>query len=395
MLSRYIKKGKQMEITKKVKCTGCGACAAVCPKQCIVMIENEEGFKYPFVNTNSCISCNKCINSCPINISCIASTKPKAYALQAYDSSILKNSSSGGCFTILAEHILDNGGVVFGAAFNNDYEVEHICIKSKSDLWRLQGSKYVQSDIELSYKEISQYLSQNREVLFVGTPCQTEGIYNYLGNKKNDNLILVDILCHGVPSRKVWRKYLKYRELTDGDKPDRIYFRNKDISWKSFSMKFEYANKRKRTYSKSLNEDMYLRGFLRNLYLRPSCYNCAFKSLYRNTDLTIGDFWEIKDFSQNFNMAGTSLVFAHTLRGIKLINEVKDKAKIEEFEDAERIPNGGLYKSAFYNIDRKAFFKNLDRYDFPVLYKKYFSNKLFTRIKRIISRQNIFGKEHT
>lgn len=367
-------------------CTGCAACAAICPRKCIKMEENMEGFYYPVIDSASCVKCNLCKKVCPLDDMKRNTTIPRAYAIQARDSKIIEQSSSGGVFTLIAKQILKNGGCVIGASFDEEYEVKHTCIDDLSQLHTLMGSKYVQSEIAPEiYKRIKQSLIAGQKCLFVGTPCQTEGVRRYLGSASDsENLLLVDILCHGVPSRKVWRKYLQYRKGTDGASPKEIYFRNKDISWKTFSLKFIYDDRE--DYCKSNTEDLFYKGFLRNIFLRPSCYSCAFKSLERNADLTIGDFWEIKDFSDQFDMSGVSLVFSHTEKGEKLISSIIDDAKIEKFDDAKQIPNGGLYHSAFYNLDRSAFFRNLDKIEFPELYNKYFGARMSTRIKRVIAR---------
>ncbi len=204
------------------------------------------------------------------------------------------------------------------------------------------------------------------------------------GYTNRDNLILVDILCHGVPSRKVWRKYLDYRRSEDCAQPNNISFRDKHESWKSFSMKFAYSDRS--DYIGNTSTDLFIIGFLRNLYLRTSCYDCKYKSLERNTDLTIGDFWEINEFSKNFGWEGTSLVFTHTPIGEGIVFSIANAAKIEEFDDPKIIPNGGLYHSAFYNLDRSAFFKNLDKMSFDELYDHYFGNRFVSKIKRYIAR---------
>lgn len=373
---------KLINMNKK-KCTGCGACAVSCPKQCIVMEEDSEGFFYPNINVEQCIHCRLCDRVCPVlNLNSLEERQiPKAFAMQAKDDDVLLHSSSGGVFTLLAQQVLSIGGVVAGAAFIDNYEVEHILIEREEQIPLLRGSKYVQSDTRAILSEVRHALHKGRTVLFCGTPCQVEGVLRLAGNERK-NLITVDLLCHGVPSRKVWRKYLAYRKEKDQGTPQRISFRDKSISWKSSSMRFDYKNT---TYCKKTPQDLFLCGFIRNLYLRPSCYCCPFKSLKRHSDITIGDFWGIEQFSDTFDERGTSLVFVHSEEGAALLQSVSDKMKIQAFADAEKIPNGG-FSTAFYNLDRSAFFKHLDQYDFEELHRRYFSDRIDTRAKRVISR---------
>lgn len=367
-------------------CTGCGICRALCPKNCIAMIENEEGFKYPIIDEEVCIQCGKCVQVCTLNNLEEHKEETRAYAIQALDSRIVECSSSGGVFSLLAEEIFDEKGIVVGAAFDENFEVNHVCIDSIEELHRLRGSKYVQSDINAVYEPIKKALLAGKKVMFTGTPCQVDAINQYIRatNISSKNLVLVDILCHGVPSRKVWRKYLTYRINEDHATPIAISFRSKEISWKTFSMNFKYEDRSE--YSKSNVDDLYLKGFLRNLYLRESCYSCDYKSLERVSDITIGDFWEVNDFSENFDMRGTSLVFTHTEKGDEFLKITFNKAKVEVFKDAHALPNGGLYNSAFMNLDRANFFRNLDCMDFPLLYNKYFGNRVLTKVKRAIAR---------
>ncbi len=368
-------------------CTGCGICRVLCPKHCITMVENKEGFKYPIIDEEVCIQCGKCVQVCTLNNLKEHKETTRAYAMQALDSQLLESSSSGGVFSLLAEEIFNEKGVVVGAAFDENFEVSHVCIDSVEDLHRLRGSKYVQSDINTVYEPIKRALLAGKKVMFTGTPCQVDAINQYIRvtGVSSENLVLVDILCHGVPSRKVWRKYLAYRKNEDYATPIAINFRSKEISWKTYCMNFKYEDGSE--YSNSNVDDLFLRGFLRNLYLRESCYSCNYKSLERVSDITIGDFWEVKKFSENFDMRGTSLVFTHTKKGEKILETTFDRARVEKIKNAHAVPNGGLYHSAFKNLDRTHFFRNLDCMDFPLLHNKYFGNRVLTKVKRVIARK--------
>ena len=193
--------------TKTDECVGCGACENVCPVKAISMQENEEGFLYPVVDSDLCVSCNKCNHVCPVQKNEKKAVVSKAYAAWNKDDAILRGSSSGGVFSILAQYVLRKGGVVCGAAFDEGNVVKHILVENAADLEKLRGSKYVQSEIGHIFVQIKDLLKSGRQVLFSGTPCQVAGLNSYL-EKDFDNLLTVDVACHGVPSPKVWQKYI-------------------------------------------------------------------------------------------------------------------------------------------------------------------------------------------
>lgn len=282
-----------IHITEPKKCCGCNACVQACPKHCIRMQEDSEGFLYPFVDRESCIDCGLCERVCPV----INQNEPQkpvvTLAAVNSDESVRLASSSGGIFTLLAERTIDNGGVVFGAAFDENWDVKHLCIDSKSELPKLRGSKYVQSIIGNCYKEAKAYLSAGKEVLFSGTPCQIAGLKRFL-HKEYKNLKTVDVVCHGAPSPMVWRMYLdevssmyNIAQITD------IKFRDKTEGWKNFSLSIKYKDKEgaEKTFRETLNENIFMRCFLSNLCLRPSCYACPARNGKSGSDITLADLW--------------------------------------------------------------------------------------------------------
>lgn len=282
-----------IHITEPKNCCGCNACVQACPKHCIRMQEDSEGFLYPFVDRESCIDCGLCERVCPV----INQNEPQkpvvTLAAVNSDESVRLASSSGGIFTLLAERTIDNGGVVFGAAFDENWDVKHICIDSKSELPKLRGSKYVQSTIGNCYKEAKTHLSAGKEVLFSGTPCQIAGLKKFL-RKDYKNLKTMDIVCHGTPSPLVWRKYLdevssmyNIAQITD------IQFRDKTEGWKNFSLSIKYKDKEgaEKTFRETLNENIFMKCFLSNLSLRPSCYQCPARSGKSGSDITLADLW--------------------------------------------------------------------------------------------------------
>lgn len=257
-------------IDDKTNCSGCHACANACPKNCISMVSDEEGFWYPQVNKEKCIDCGLCEKVCPIIHKWQPDDSRKTTAIAAINlnEEIRLESSSGGIFTLKAEKIIDQGGVVFGAAFSDDFKsVRHICVDNKADLEKLRGSKYVQSKISDTYKHAKEYLDSGRKVLFSGTPCQIGGLYSYL-RKPYENLLTQDIICHGVPSPMVWEKYVEKCERKAASEMQRVFFRHKKYGWKSYSMAMEFTNHTK--YIRTLLEDPYMRLFLSNSCLRPS-----------------------------------------------------------------------------------------------------------------------------
>ena len=220
-----------IEITEQVKCTGCSACANICPKQCISMVADLEGFLYPSVDTKECINCGLCEKICPIlKKNPIKSDDIIAYAAMLNNTDIRLESSSGGVFTAIAESVIDKNGVVFGAELDENFNVIHTYVETKEELKKFRGSKYVQSVIGETYKRAKGFLDQGRFVLFTGTPCQIGGLYAYL-NKDYDNLITQDLICHGVPSPMVWRKYLEFREDISHAGVRRMSFRHKKYGW--------------------------------------------------------------------------------------------------------------------------------------------------------------------
>lgn len=379
-----------MKIIEKSECMGCHACYSVCPKQAITMVKDEKGFKVYKIDEEKCIKCGLCKKVCPVLNSRIIESKPEAFAIINKDEEIRKNSSSGGVFTLIAEYIIKDGGVVFGAAFDEDWHVKHSYTDKVEELNRFRGSKYLQSTIGDSYKKAKEFLENGRKVLFTGTPCQIEGLKSYL-QKEYDNLYTQDIICHGVPSPKVYNKYLEYQNNIFLNKEiKRIEHRNKDNGWQDFNMKITYDNI---DYIKSHNEDPFMQAFLRDTILRDSCYNCHFKKKNRNADITLADFWGINNVLPEMNDdKGTSLVIIHSMKGKELLENIKNKiiCKKVDFETAIKY-NQSMIKSVKKDEKREYFFKNLNQLPFDKLVDKYTSRpglykRILAKTKRIIKK---------
>jgi len=368
-------------INDKKDCMGCHACANICPQSCISMESDTEGFWYPEVDYNKCIKCGLCIKVCPIINKNTVQNDPIAYACINKNESIRLESSSGGIFTLIAEQIINKDGVIFGAGFDENFLVSHSYIETKEELDKFRGSKYVQSKIGFTYKQVRDFLKQGKEVLFTGTPCQIGGLKSYLG-QPYDNLFCIDIVCHGVPSPRVWQKYISYRENCAGAQARRIAFRLKNEGWKRFSVSFLYNNDTE--YRQPLDKDLYMKAFLKDIFLRPSCYDCAFKTLHRESDITLADYWGIQYMLPEMDDdQGTSLIFVNSVNGQSMLKQIKDDILYKEVDINKAISyNSAAIKSAVYNSKRDAFFEGLGKLSFDQLVKKYCSESLYVRTKR-------------
>lgn len=375
-----------IEIQRKEDCCGCSACAAVCPKHCIQMKEDEEGFLYPIVDEKECIRCFLCDKTCPIKTQ--ISDVPKeqtAYLLQHRDEKIRAESTSGGAFTAIAKYVLDRKGVVFGAAYDENFNVKHIYVDNYDELKKLRKSKYVQSEIGNALPQVKDFLRHGRWVCFSGTPCQIEGLARYIGPKPN-NLLLVDIMCHAVPSPLVWRKYLEYqRDYVR--KASSILFRDKStFGYQYAAMTIICGNKK--VYSYGVESDPMLRAFFSDICDRPSCYNCHFKKRYRCSDITIWDCFPVYKFDKRMDDdKGTTRLLAHSDLGRTVISEISTDAIVSEFPVNDVISgvNEMLY-SVKENPQRDSFFKDAASMPGPELFNKYFPISFKIRAKREIRK---------
>lgn len=355
------------------KCNGCTACSSICPKKCIEMKENVDGFLYPAVNKNNCISCGLCDKVCPVNNDIKLNDVPSAYAAINKNKEERLNSSSGGVFSLIANYILAKNGYVVGAAYNDKFEVEHIIIDSKEELHKLRGAKYSQSRLESVFDKIKELLANDHYVLFSGTPCQVGGLKSYL-RKDYEKLVLIDTVCHGVPSPLVWKKYVEYRSKRDnkGKMPNAINLRSKSSGWSryNYSIEFDYD---KKLYSKVNGQDPYMKAFVGNYCLRESCYDCSFKSIQRVSDFTLGDYWGI--WNQNPEMddnKGTSLLLVHSIKGNRILEYIKNQLDSVPVDLKESIKeNPSMIKSSPINKDRNIFIGIVIKEGFKQAIKKF------------------------
>lgn len=332
------------------------------------MFENEEGFLYPQLDVTKCIDCGLCENVCPA----LEMHNQERRPLQIYvgynaDEGILLNSSSGGVFTLLAQQIIQAGGVVFGARFNDQWEVVHDYTETIDGLVAFRGSKYVQSRIRNAYCQTESFLKEGRQVLFSGTPCQIAGLRRFL-RRTYDNLLTVDFICHGVPSPGIWRRYLnevigahkeKYHVK---DNIREVAFRNKSVGWKRFSFSLSLVDQGKvLVINESLDKNDYLKGFLANLYLRPSCHNCNDKGWNSGSDITIADAWGIENCMPDFDDdKGCSVISVLTPKGTHILEALQEAGlmRVRQIdEDFIKTYNPAAFSSVKQHKKRKTFFK--------------------------------------
>lgn len=347
-------------IKKKEQCCGCGACAQACPQNCIAMESDREGFLYPQIAEEGCVSCGLCEKVCPVlGKDSAGNHVPDCYVGYAKNEGIRACSSSGGIFSLLAESVLDSGGVLYGAATDEGQMVRHIRVDSASGLCMLRGSKYLQSRIGDTFSEAKEDLDAGRAVLYSGTACQTAGLRRFLG-KDYEKLYMVDVLCHGVPSPAVWKKYLEWQaKKHSAGSVRQVFFRNKQCGWKNYSLELIFDNGRR--YMESHRDDVFMQLFLENVCLRPSCHDCSFKGLDRMSDLTIGDAWGVEQVDPEMDDdRGTSIILVHSLKGRKLLGEAAPGILMHQ-ADLDRIlpPDADSRKSVAAHSGRKGFFRVL------------------------------------
>ena len=373
-----------IEVKNKKMCCGCKACAQICPRHCITFKEDNEGFAYPFINKNKCINCHLCEKICPFQYDKKETTPVRVYAAYNKNPEERRKSSSGGMFILMAQNVIDSGGVVFGAVFDETWMVKHIYAETIEDVYPMLQSKYVQSDVGNSYSQVRDFLKHGRIVLFCGTPCQVSGLKHFL-RKDYPNLITVDFLCHGVPSPGVWRKYLKAEifPLAQSARTGKnsvlnlsinavsvitdIEFRDKSYrGWKKYSFVVRQKSTSKVDKNTVLLSDShytnpFMKGFLSDVFLRPSCYDCKCKNGKSGSDVTLGDFWCADKVDEKIDDdKGLSLILINNPDKI-LLDEGKCHYKEFPFE-AIRHLNGGFVEKHKINRIRRLSFYILYRY---------------------------------
>ncbi len=366
------------------KCTACRSCEQICPKNAITMIEDEEGFLYPKIDNNLCINCGLCIKKCHGLNKEYKSNYKNIYGIKPINKNISKKSTSGGFAYLLSKNVIENGGYVYGSLYNDDFYVKHTCVDNIDDLEKLRGSKYVASDTEYTFRDVKEKLSNGKEVLYIGTACQIAGLNSFL-EKKYNNLLTVDIVCHGVPSNKLFKKYIQYLEKKYNQKVKLYEFRNKEKKdWgNGFCSKITFYD----NSVKYLNADFdyYYSNFLQGNTYRESCYKCNYANINsRPADITIADCWGIEITHPDFyDKNGVSLVIVNTDIGKEKINILNESTNMIDLSEEEVVKyNLNLLKSTERTKIRDNIYKNIDLLE-PA---KFFSKnlKLNKSIKKII-----------
>lgn len=376
-----------IDIQKEEQCCGCEACSNICPKKCIDMVQHNS-FYYPKVNKNDCIDCHLCEKVCPVIHHEKKIDLPK-FAVAGYnkDDKTRYNSTSGGAFYLLAKSVIEEGGLAYGVVFDNKFQTKFIKAKTLDELKLLQGSKYPQSRVNNIFIEIKKDLQTGKLVIFCGTPCQVYGLFNYLRGK-TDNLILVDLICHGVPSPSIWEMYLA--SFFRYEKIKRIIFKDKRSGWKKWRVVIETN---KRIYSAERLQDVYMSSYLGGYNVRPHCYECVFKGLTRVSDITIADAWGVPEKNKNLNDdQGLSAVISNSDKGYRCIENIKDEFLFEEYKFEDLVKgNKAYFESIDCSIFRDLFMwfvkHNKSIFAFKLFSLNNFSGKVILRISKILRKR--------
>lgn len=365
------------------------------------MIADDEGFLYPEIDSSRCVNCGLCARACPSLNRPVPRTPLAVYAAKANDTALRLASSSGGIFSLLARQILAKGGRVFGAAFDKrDWSVEHIGVSDEAGLAELRGSKYVQSRTAGIYREVKSALDVNLPVLFTGTPCQIAALRAYLNlqpSTSTSNLYLVEVICHGAPSPKVWQKYLDWQcesasaqgrgsAPAEGRNIRRISFRHKNCGWKRYSLSLRFANDKE--YLRQFPDDPFMRAFLHELCNRPSCHDCKVRELRSGADLTLGDFWGIQHELPAFDDdRGASLVLVNSEKGAALFRGISDaiESASSSFEVVAN-HNSALVCSPAPNPRRARFLSQVTPVNFAALARKLTRPTWRARLRPFLGR---------
>ncbi len=374
-------------------CTGCGACVNICPKDCIKLQYDKYGFLQPHINVSECISCGRCDAVCPVlnaTEQCNY-TEPICYAGWNKDAKVRHDSSSGGMFSALAEYVFSLGGIACGVVLDNKLNPYHTVASTKDDVKRMRGSKYLQSDTKLIFRQVKKALLLNRYVLFSGCPCQIAGLYTFLENKKCEKLITCEIVCHGVPSISVFNWYKAYLEKKASSSIVDVDFRSKKYGWSVSAMDFLYANGGRGTIKAQNN--LFMKAFYASLSIRKSCVECSYAKLPRVADFTIGDYWRavVQNYSKKERKNGISLILINNEKAANVISVIKDKIFFEPItlQDA-MTENTNIANFGKVNPKRDKFLSEYKHSDVQYLMTKYFPITIKSHISAILGKRLIY-----
>lgn len=359
-------------------CTGCRACEQSCPKHCIFVEPDEEGFMVAKINENVCVNCGICIKRCPQNTSPEKHDPIRVVGVRYKNNDVLKESASGGAFVAMASIVLDKGGIVVGAAYLDDWKVGHIVVDDKAFLYKLQSSKYVQSDTLQTFADAKFYLDEGKQVLYSGTPCQIGGLRSFL-KKDYDNLLTMDLICHGVPSPKLFQNYISWLEAKNHETILYYNFRDKSSGW---GLGYKTKTKTK-TKTNSAVLDPYYYHFLQGNIYRECCYRCNYCTRERVGDITVGDYWGIeKEHPEFYSTKGVSLALINTQKGMSALNDAESLFYIHEssFERAAKA-NHNLSYPTKRNSMRDTVYLHMNELAIDVFFEKELKHPFNLMIK--------------
>ncbi len=352
-------------------CFGCTACKHICPVSCIRMASDTQGFLYPIVDESQCIDCRLCLQVCPYasddNLGSELFPNTTVYAAKHTDTANRMHSSSGGAFTAISDYILDKGGIIYGVGYDAELRVCHMRSDTREQRDLFRGSKYVQSSLGSAFKDVEQDLKNGLSVLFTGTPCQVAGLRNYL-QEEYENLVLVDLICHGVPSQKLFDDYLALMEHKEGSSILDCKFRDKSKGWKNLVMTLDFAS-----HSKTIDahDSSFYSLFVDGTILRACCYECKFSNFNRPSDITIGDFWGIERTLPQFDdEKGISLLLGNSRKGEAIIQSLSEQLTCRQSTHSDCLQHS-LYAPTQANANRDAFWKDYLEHGYTYVAHKY------------------------
>lgn len=362
-------------------CTLCGACINACPTDAIRLKKQYLDFCYPDIDADLCINCNKCELSCPIlgEKSKPENGFPIAFAAKSKNDEVRIRSSSGGAFYEFADKMLKDGGYACGAVFDEEFHVKHIVSNSKNDVYRMMGSKYAQSDVGYCYREIKEKLIAGEKVLFSGCPCQVAGLRTFLG-KEYRNLLLVELICHGIPSDQMLQTYIHMQEKKYGAKLKRMEFRNKTKGWHNSAVRMEFENGK--IYAEPMTIDAFMQGYFRGVSLKESCFSCQFRNFASGSDLTIGDFWGAEiEMSHIDDNKGLSIVISNSQKGTFFLEKTMTSCVPVKMDNILKY-NQALVRPFSIGEQRTVFYKYATEKGAEKAIEQFFHEKLLQKIKR-------------
>lgn len=374
----------------KNNCSGCGVCEYVCSHSAITTETDSFGFIYPKVNSDKCVDCGLCDNVCPFNVREEAVKRiQKTYAVRHKDSDVVRRSRSGGFFTAISDSILRSGGIVYGAILDHNMKVVHLRADSSSDRDRMRGSKYSQSNLGDICVAVRKDLMTGKNVLFSGTPCQVEAISRFIGKKLSKNLVTVDIICHGVGSPEIWKRFIKHIEKAEGRKIINADFRDKrKYGWNGLHKEsFLLEDETERKY--------YPYIYYSDLHVRESCRNCPYACLPRRSDITLGDLWGFENVVPEWSKDndGISLVLVNSDKGRMLMNDCVNSVEAKEIDLSKVMQPHLQHPIRFDEARREEYANDFSSMDFESVLKKYhkverpsFPHILWNKVKILIKR---------